>query len=173
VWDGEEPALLGSTEWGEAHADELRRHAVAYINSDGNGRGYLSMGGSHSLEKFINGVARDIQDPEKKIPVWKRDQLKAIADAKTPESAKKPATGRPAHQCSGLGIGLDRLSRSSRHRVVGLGLRSTKTAAEFTTPSTTILLVHHFSDTDFSYGRASLRPREPRSCDWPTRLAAL
>src|SRR5690349_24307151 len=58
VWDGEEPALLGSTEWGEAHADELRRHAVAYINSDGNGRGYLSMGGSHSLEKFINGVAR-------------------------------------------------------------------------------------------------------------------
>src|SRR6185437_3127112 len=74
VWDGEEPALLGSTEWGEAHADELRRHAVAYINSDGNGRGFLSMGGSHSLEKFINGVARDIQDPEKKIPVWKRDQ---------------------------------------------------------------------------------------------------
>ena len=45
VWDGEEPALLGSTEWGEAHADELRQHAVAYINSDGNGRGYLSMGG--------------------------------------------------------------------------------------------------------------------------------
>ena len=89
VWDGEEPALLGSTEWGEAHADELRRHAVAYINSDGNGRGYLSMGGSHSLEKFINGVARDIQDPEKKIPVWKRDQLKAIADAKTPEDRKE------------------------------------------------------------------------------------
>ena len=60
VWDGEEPALLGSTEWGEAHADELRRHAVAYINSDGNGRGYLSMGGSHSLERFINAVAREI-----------------------------------------------------------------------------------------------------------------
>ena len=52
VWDGEEPGLLGSTEWGEAHADELRQHAVAYINSDGNGRGYLSMGGSHSLENI-------------------------------------------------------------------------------------------------------------------------
>ena len=67
MWDGEETALLGSTEWGEAHADELRRHAVAYINSDGNAAVILSMGGSHSLEKFINGVARDIHDPEEKI----------------------------------------------------------------------------------------------------------
>ncbi len=67
VWDGEEEGLLGSTEWGETHAEELRQHAVAYINSDGNGRGYLGMGGSHTLERFINGVARDIQDPEKKI----------------------------------------------------------------------------------------------------------
>ena len=36
AWDGEEPMLLGSTEWVEAHADELREHAVAYINTDGN-----------------------------------------------------------------------------------------------------------------------------------------
>src|SRR5579872_373677 len=41
AWDGEEPGLLGSTEWAEAHADELRAHGVVYINSDSNGRGYL------------------------------------------------------------------------------------------------------------------------------------
>ena len=64
AWDGEEPALLGSTEWVETHADDLKEHAVAYINSDGNGRGFLNMSGSHSLEGFINAVARDIQDPE-------------------------------------------------------------------------------------------------------------
>src|SRR5437773_1263674 len=63
AWDGEEPALLGSTEWAEAHADELSRKAIAYLNSDTNGRGYLFMGGSHSLERFINDVARDIEDP--------------------------------------------------------------------------------------------------------------
>ena len=34
-WDGEEPMLLGSTEWVETHADELRQHAAAYVNSDG------------------------------------------------------------------------------------------------------------------------------------------
>src|SRR6266705_4985591 len=56
AWDGEEPALLGSTEWVEAHADELRQHAAVYINTDPNDRGVLNMGGSHSLEQFTNGV---------------------------------------------------------------------------------------------------------------------
>src|SRR5262249_20783946 len=63
AWDGEEPALLGSTEWVEAHGEELKRHAAVYINSDGNGRGFLEMAGSHSLERFMNGVAPDIRDP--------------------------------------------------------------------------------------------------------------
>src|SRR5207302_3458403 len=80
VWDGEEEGLLGSTEWAEEHADELRRHAAVYINSDGNGRGYLHMSGSHSLEKFLNGVAKDIEDPEKDYPAWKRLRLSQIAN---------------------------------------------------------------------------------------------
>src|SRR5262249_16056967 len=61
-WDGEEEGLLGSTEWAETHAEELRRKGVVYINSDSNSRGYLNMSGSHTLEKFINGVAREIED---------------------------------------------------------------------------------------------------------------
>ena len=72
AWDGEEPGLLGSTEWVETHADVLRQKAVVYINSDSNGRGFLFAGGSHSLEKFINEVARDVTDPERKISVWER-----------------------------------------------------------------------------------------------------
>jgi len=51
--------------WAEAHAERTARDAAVYVNSDGNGRGYLQMSGSHSLEKFINGVAKDIADPEK------------------------------------------------------------------------------------------------------------
>jgi N-acetylated-alpha-linked acidic dipeptidase len=86
AWDGEEPMLLGSTEWAEAHADELRRYAVAYVNSDGNGRGYLNMGGSHTLERFINGVAREVTDPESEVPVSRRLQLRRIATASTPEA---------------------------------------------------------------------------------------
>jgi N-acetylated-alpha-linked acidic dipeptidase len=40
AWDGEEPALLGSTEWVEDHQEELKQKAVAYINTDGNSRGF-------------------------------------------------------------------------------------------------------------------------------------
>jgi len=47
AWDAEEPGLLGSTEWVETHADELQQKAVIYINSDGNGRGFLGAEGSH------------------------------------------------------------------------------------------------------------------------------
>src|SRR5215469_17023436 len=81
-WDGEEPALLGSTEWAETHADELKQHAVAYFNSDGNGRGYFHAGGSHSLENFVNEVAKDIDDPETKMSVWKRVRLVDLSRAK-------------------------------------------------------------------------------------------
>jgi N-acetylated-alpha-linked acidic dipeptidase len=155
VWDGEEPALLGSTEWGEAHADELRRHAVAYINSDGNGRGYLSMGGSHSLERFINAVAREIQDPEKKIPVWKRDQLKAVADAKTPEE-RKEARERADLRIGALGSGsdwtvfLDHLGIAS----LDLGYGEEDGGGIYHSIYDDFYWYTHFSDTDFSYGRA-------------------
>ena len=68
--------LLGSTEWAETHAAELQQHAVAYINTDGNGRGFLAAEGAHSLEALVNGVARDVQDPESGISVWQRAQDK-------------------------------------------------------------------------------------------------
>jgi len=88
AWDAEEPMLLGSTEWVEEHDKELQQHAVAYINSDGNGRGYLDMQGSHTLERMLNGVAHDIQDPETKLPVWRRSQLHQIEMAKSEDDRK-------------------------------------------------------------------------------------
>lgn len=63
-WDGEEPGLLGSTEWVEAHEAELRAKAVLYVNSDSNGRGFLQAGGSHPFQRLVNGAAKDVQDPE-------------------------------------------------------------------------------------------------------------
>jgi N-acetylated-alpha-linked acidic dipeptidase len=63
-WDGEEPGLLGSTEWAEAHAAELQRKAVLYLNSDTNTRGFLSAEGSHSLQRLLNDVAAGLTDPE-------------------------------------------------------------------------------------------------------------
>jgi N-acetylated-alpha-linked acidic dipeptidase len=63
AWDAEEWGLIGSTEWAEKHADELKEKAVAYLNSDTNNRGWLAASGSHSLETFVREIARDIHDP--------------------------------------------------------------------------------------------------------------
>jgi N-acetylated-alpha-linked acidic dipeptidase len=73
-WDGEEPALLGSTEWAETHAKELQQKAVLYVNSDTNARGFLSIDGSHSLQHMANEVAAGVPDPETKVSVQQRER---------------------------------------------------------------------------------------------------
>ncbi|WP_031495698.1 M28 family peptidase [Bryobacter aggregatus] len=72
AWDGEEPALLGSTEWVEKHAEELREHAVAYINSDGTGRGFMGIAGASTMELFATQAARDVTDPQTQVSVLDR-----------------------------------------------------------------------------------------------------
>ena len=81
AWDGEEPGLIGSTEWVETHASELKQKAVAYINSDGNERGFLSAGGSHTLETMIAEIARDVVDPETNISVFERYKSRQAVNA--------------------------------------------------------------------------------------------
>ena len=102
AWDAEEPGLIGSTEWGEHHADELRERAVAYINTDGNGRGFLNMSGSHSLQRFINEVARDVTDPQTGVSVFDRRHARRLANGATDDLA---ATGD--HRINALGSGSD------------------------------------------------------------------
>ena len=102
AWDAEEPGLLGSTEWGEHHADELTERAVAYINTDGTGRGFLNMSGSHTLERFINEVARDVTDPQTGVSVFERRHARRLARGDTDDLA---ATGD--HRINALGSGSD------------------------------------------------------------------
>ena len=155
VWDGEEPGLLGSTEWAEAHADELREHAAVYVNTDANGRGYLQAGGSHSLENFMNGVAKDIQDPEKQISVWKRAQLKAIANATKPDD-RQDTRQRADLRIDALGSGsdwtvfLDHLGLAS----LNLSYGDEDGGGIYHSIYDDFYWYTHFSDTDFSYGRA-------------------
>ena len=80
-WDGEEPGLLGSTEWAEQHAAELQKKAVLYINTDGNGRGFLNAEGSHDLQHFVNVAARDVRDPQTGVTVLDRLQANVRAGA--------------------------------------------------------------------------------------------
>ena len=71
-WDAEQPLLLGSTEWVETHADEMKAKGLIYINSDGNGRGFLDVGGSHAFEHLVTQVAGDVNDPQTGVSVAAR-----------------------------------------------------------------------------------------------------
>jgi N-acetylated-alpha-linked acidic dipeptidase len=63
-WDGEEPGLLGSTEWAETHGDELQKKAVLYFNTDNNSRGFLFGAGSQELQTAFDQVSRGVTDPQ-------------------------------------------------------------------------------------------------------------
>jgi N-acetylated-alpha-linked acidic dipeptidase len=155
AWDGEEPGLLGSTEWAEEHAEELRTHAVAYINSDSNARGYLNIQGSHTLEKFSNDVARDISDPETKLSVWKRSQLRQIADAKTAD-ARQELRQRHDLRIGALGSGSDYTSFLQHDGVASLniGFGGEDGGGIYHSIYDDFYWYTHFSDSDFVYGRA-------------------
>jgi N-acetylated-alpha-linked acidic dipeptidase len=168
AWDGEEPMLLGSTEWAETHADELRQHAAVYINTDGNGRGVLSMGGSHSLEQFINGVARDIEDPEtqmweRKMSVWQRAQLTKIAKAKSaddpksdPKELRKELRQRTDLRIDALGSGTDYTAFLDHLGIatLDLGYGDEDEGGIYHSIYDDFYWYTHFSDKDFIYGRA-------------------
>ncbi|MBI2679601.1 MAG: M28 family peptidase [Candidatus Solibacter usitatus] len=152
LWDGEEEGLLGSTEWAEEHSAELRRVGVVYINSDSNGRGFLQMGGSHTLEKFMNGVARDIEDPEKKISVWKRAQLQRISHPADRDDARKRADLRMGALGSGSDFTafLDHLGIAS----LNIGYGGEGGGGVYHSVYDDFYWYTHFGDTDFAYGRA-------------------
>jgi N-acetylated-alpha-linked acidic dipeptidase len=105
AWDGEEEGLLGSTEWVEAHASELHQKAVAYINSDSNGRGFFGADGSHTMERFINQVARDVEDPEYHVSVAERTRAARIQYSAP--SDRKETRERADLRIGALGSGSD------------------------------------------------------------------
>jgi N-acetylated-alpha-linked acidic dipeptidase len=155
AWDGEEPMLLGSTEWVEGHEEELRQKAVVYINGDTNTRGFFNPTGSHTLEHFVNTVARDIEDPDTKLTVWKRLQASRIADGETAQ--KSEARNRADLRIEALGSGSDYSpflqhsgTASLDFRFEGLDNRD----GVYHSAYDDFYHFTHFLDTDFSYGRA-------------------
>ncbi|HEY3615390.1 MAG TPA: transferrin receptor-like dimerization domain-containing protein [Candidatus Sulfotelmatobacter sp.] len=155
AWDGEEPGLLGSTEWVETHGDELQKHAVAYINSDSNGRGFFRAGGSHDLEKLINDVIRELNDPEKNIPVWQRARLSRIANAKNHEE-RAEIRKRAELTIGALGDGSDYASFLDHAGIsaLNIGYGGENDANAYHSIYDDFYWYTHFVDTDFSYGRA-------------------
>jgi N-acetylated-alpha-linked acidic dipeptidase len=153
-WDGEEPGLLGSTEWVEAHEAELRQHAVVYINTDGNNRGFLNMQGSHTLERFLNGVARDVKDPESGVSVLKRRQAFAVSRGTGDE--RREARERSDFRIGALGSGSDYTPFIQHAGVASINLSFGDEDQDgiYHSIYDDFYFYTHYLDTDFAYGRA-------------------
>jgi N-acetylated-alpha-linked acidic dipeptidase len=155
AWDGEEEGLLGSTEWAEEHADQLRQRAALYVNSDSNARGYLLTDGSHSLEKFIDAVAGDIEDPETSMPVEKRLRLRLISHA--PSREYREALRHNADvRIGALGSGSDYSAFIDHLGIASLDLSfgGESGGGIYHSIYDDFYWYTHFGDPDFVYGRA-------------------
>jgi N-acetylated-alpha-linked acidic dipeptidase len=105
AWDAEEPGLIGSTEWAEQHADDLKKHAVAYLNTDGSSRGFIGIGGSHVLERFLNQIIEDVDDPLSDITL--KERRRAFLLVNGDDKAKAEARDRADLRIYPMGSGSD------------------------------------------------------------------
>jgi N-acetylated-alpha-linked acidic dipeptidase len=153
-WDGEEPMLLGSTEWVEQHADELKQHAAVYINSDSNDRGYLNVEGSHALQSLMNGVAKDVEDPESKVSVYKRQQARLLLHGTPKQQAEARSGGNLSIGALGFGSDytgfIDHVGIAS----VDLGFSGEDPSGNYHSIYDDFYWYSHFGDYDYVYGRA-------------------
>ena len=153
AWDGEEEGLLGSTEWAEQHAAELKDKAVVYINSDSYGRGWYGASGSHTLELFMHEVARDIADPLSGKSVYDLSVEHEAAESGTGSQKKPP---RVDQRIGALGSGsdytafIDHLGISS----LNLGFGGADGGGIYHSIYDTMYWFTHFSDASYVYGRA-------------------
>ncbi len=163
AWDGEEPGLLGSVEWVETHLEELQKHAIAYVNSDTNKRGFMLPGGTQDLQNLISAVARDIQDPETHLSVFQRSHLYSIARAKDAEE-RTELRKRSDLEVTALGDGSDFTAFQDYAGISTLSLEfeNEEDGIQYHSIYDDYYWYTHFVDRDFAYGRAVVADRGHR-----------
>ncbi|MFN0086352.1 MAG: M28 family metallopeptidase [Blastocatellia bacterium] len=155
AWDGEEPGLLGSTEWVEEHAEELRQKAVAYINTDSTSKGVFGASGSHTLEHFVNDVARSVRDPKDKGTLWEMMRSRR-AGREQSEEQRRENRERADIRIGALGSGSDYTAFLDHLGIASLnvGFGGEGGGGIYHSIYDSFAWYTRFSDTTFEYSRA-------------------
>jgi len=161
-WDGEEPGLLGSTEWAEAHADELKREALVYINTDSNGRGFFGGEGSHELQHFVDQAASDVMDPRTGVPAAQRGRAAILAGAYlggsgAPKDVVEAAKAGGDLPLGALGSGSDYTAFMQHLGIASLNVGfggEDESAGSYHSIYDSYYHVTHFDDPGLQYGAA-------------------
>lgn len=145
AWGAEEQGLLGSTEWVETHAKELKQKTVAYINTDGTGAGFLGAGGSHTLEKFFDQISKSVMDPQTNVTVFERRNAVQQVSGGAPWSH---------YELGALGSGSD-YSPFFQHLGIAsfnMGFGGESSGGEYHTMYDSYKHYKRFKDPNFQYG---------------------
>lgn len=145
AWDAEEPGLIGSTEWVEDHKKEIQEKVVAYINTDGNGRGFLGAGGSHTLQAMVGEVAGTVTDPQKGVSIKERSAARDMMNG-----------GKGDFGLYALGSGSDYTPFIQHAGIasLNLGFGGENAGGEYHTIYDTYPHYKRFKDPEFAYGIA-------------------
>ena len=153
AWDAEEPGLMGSTEWVEDHALELQAKAVAYINSDGNGRGFLGVEGSHGLSNFVTDISKSVIDPQAGVSVFERQKANSATNASSIKS-KKEIFEATTYPLGAMGSGSDYSSFIQHLGVpaLNIGYGGENPGGEYHSIYDSYDHYARFKDVEFKYG---------------------
>jgi N-acetylated-alpha-linked acidic dipeptidase len=153
AWDAEEPGLMGSTEWVEDHALELQAKAVAYINSDGNGRGFLGVQGSHALSNFVTDISKSVIDPQAGVSVFERQKANSATNASSIKS-KKEIFEATSYPLAAMGSGSDYSSFIQHIGVpsLNIGYGGEDAGGEYHSIYDSYDHYARFKDAEFKYG---------------------
>jgi len=152
-WDGEEPGLIGSTEFAEDHDKELQQKAVVYVNSDSNGRGFLGGGGSQALENFMDEITQNVNDPENNVSVYERKKARELVNA-TSAKDKKEIMARKGGRLESLGSGSDYSSFLQHLGIptLDIGFGGEDAGGDYHSIYDSYTDYVRFKDHDFKYG---------------------
>jgi N-acetylated-alpha-linked acidic dipeptidase len=153
-WDAEEQGLIGSTEWVEDNASELKEKAVAYLNMDAAVSG-SNFGASSvpSMWKLIHAAAQDVRDPKSGKSVYEVWRDRAIENASETElydanGKEKPA---PPPRIGALGSGSDYTPFLQHLGVPSLDMSFNGDYGVYHSAYDSFYWMSHFGDPTFQY----------------------
>ena len=145
-WDAEEYGLVGSTEWAEEFADDLREKAVAYLNLDAAVSGpHFGASSVPSLWKLLRATTRDIKDPKTGKSVYQQWQDRAHENR--PEGEQHP----PEARIAALGSGSDYTPFLQHLGVPSTDMGFNGDYGVYHSAYDSFYWMDHFGDPDFKY----------------------
>jgi N-acetylated-alpha-linked acidic dipeptidase len=160
-WDGEEPGIIGSTEWVEANRAELQKKVMAYINTDVGVNGpNFGASATPSLKALVRDAAREVKDPgtgRSVYDVW-RDHASAFTGEVSGTAKQTPtadASGEPP--ISSLGSGSDYSAFFDHAGIPSLDIGFTGDYGVYHSIYDDFYWMKHFGDPKFAYHPALAR----------------